>query len=156
MARPTVIVPYAGSLNEWVRRILDSYDVDVDYRFLEDEDSYRRLLRRIWYERKPVVLVEHDILPWYGAIEELFNCMGQWCSCAYRYRGGYGIYHGFGCTKLSTELMVHTPHVWDEPGHWSTLDQRLYFTARGIGQEPHPHRPPVIHLKQSEYAVVSP
>lgn len=153
-ALPLVVVPYSdGHLNPWTRRVLDSYAINVSYSLLPDDDAYRRLLRDLWQAQRTVVLVEQDIVPWYGAIEELYRCMGEWCSCAYRYRGGYGIYHGLGCTKVSAELMQATPGLWDAPGHWSEMDRRLYFAAREVGQEPHPHRPPVLHLKEEEYTI---
>jgi hypothetical protein len=119
----------------------------------DDDDAYRRLLQRLWQARTTVVIVEHDVVPWYGAIEELHHCMGLWCSCSYRLQGGYGVHHSLGCTKLSGRLMQLLPTLWDEPGKWDALDQRLWFAARAIGQEPHPHKPPVLHLSDKEYVV---
>jgi hypothetical protein len=146
-----VIVPYR-TLNHWTERVLDSYGLPVMYAPLgDDDDAYRRLLQRLWQARTTIVIVEHDVVPWYGAIEELHHCMGLWCSCSYRYHGGYGLYHTLGCAKLSAALMQKLPNLWDEPGHWSQLDQRLFFAAREVGQEVHPHRPPVLHLKEEEY-----
>jgi hypothetical protein len=54
--------------------------------------------------------------------------------------------HMLGCAKLGEGLMRELPGIWDAPGHWSELDQRLFFAARDAGIEPHLHRPPVIHL----------
>jgi hypothetical protein len=145
-----VIVPYR-ELNSWTRRVLDSYNLPVTYVPLgDDADAYRRLLQELWQLQQTVVLVEHDVVPWYGAIEELHHCMGLWCTCSYNLRGGYGVYHSLGCAKLSGELMRLLPTLWDAPGRWDTLDQRLWFAARDIGQEPHPHRPPAIHLSERE------
>lgn len=154
-AQPRVYVPYPEQvpLNPWVERVLASYNLNLVFVRLGNDDAYRQLLHTIWAEQHTVVIIEHDIVPWYGAIEELHGCLGLWCSCSYRYQGGYGLYHGLGCTKLSAELMRLTPHVWDEPGHWSTLDQRLFFAAREVAQEPHHHRPPVLHLSEKEYAM---
>lgn len=148
--RYRVVVPYT-TLHPVTKSVLDSFELrDVAYMDVSaDTDAYRRLLRDLWNEQTTVVMVEHDIVPWPGAIEELAGCMGLWCSCAYRLGGGYGVYHGFGCTKISADLMRLVPHVWDEPGSWDVLDQRLWFAAREAGQEPHPHRPPVIHLGRS-------
>lgn len=148
--RYRVVVPYT-TLHPVTKSVLDSYDLqDVAYVDVsKDADAYRRLLRDLWRDEVAVVLIEHDIVPWPGAIEELAGCMGLWCSCAYRFKGGYGVYHGFGCTKISADLMRLLPNVWAEPGTWDLLDQRLLFAARDVRQEPHPHRPPVIHLGRS-------
>lgn len=142
---PKVYVPYVD-LHPTTRQVVDGLDLDVTYVRLTDDDGYRRLLQRLWQIGETVILIEQDIVPWPGAAEELYSCMGLWCACAYKLFGGYGIFHGFGLTKLSAELMRQLPSVWDTPGHWSTLDQRLFFAARAISQEPHPHRPAVVHL----------
>jgi hypothetical protein len=148
-----VIVPYR-TLNHWTERVLDSYGLPVMYAPLgDDDDAYRRLLQRLWQARQTVVIVEHDVVPWYGAIEELHHCMGLWCSCSYRLQGGYGVTHSLGCTKISARLMQLTDGIWDEPRKWDVLDQHLFFAARAVGQEPHGHRPPVLHLSDKEYAV---
>lgn len=146
-----VVVPHTN-LHPITKRVLDSYGLPVEYVPLEGDDGYRQLLRSLWVRRQPVVIVEHDILPFPGAVEELAGCSCAWGSFTYRLHGGYGIHHGFGCTKLTPRLMDAVPTVWDEPGKWDILDQRLYFAARAVGHEPHPHRPAVIHLSERELA----
>lgn len=145
-----VVVPYTD-LHPLVKTVLDSYQLPTTYVALPTDDSYRQLLKRLWDEGETVCLVEHDIVPWYGCLEELDGCMGQWCTCAYRYGGGYGLYHLLGCTKLSATLMRRLPGLWDQPRPWSELDRHLFFAAREIGQDPHGHRPPVLHLNLREY-----
>jgi hypothetical protein len=49
------------------------------------------------------------------------------------------------------------PAVWDTAGvHWSKLDGHLFHAARDAGQEPHLHRPPVIHLNPREMSFTLP
>jgi hypothetical protein len=146
-----VVVPYApGRLHSVTRRVIESYELSTEWVELRDYDDYRKLLRRIWDDGRTVVLIEQDVVPWPGAIEELYHCMGEWCSCAYRLFGGYGVYHHLGCTKLSSELMKKLPDVWNEPRPWNVLDAHLRWEANRIGVHPHPHRPPVIHLSERE------
>lgn len=146
-----VIVPFSsGKLQETVVKVLNSYRLPVRYELLVDALDYSRLLRQMWREGETFVIVEQDILPWPGAIEELFYCPGQWCSCSYPYGGAPGIYHMLGCTKISSQLMLNTPHLWDTPVHWSQCDVHLRDGALSMGQEPHPHRPPAIHLNPKE------
>jgi hypothetical protein len=140
-----LVVPYSN-LHPVTRQVIESYKLGAQFVALGGPLEYGRLLRWLWQEEETVVIVEHDIVPWPGAVEELYNCMGMWCSCSYLYAGGYGLYHGLGCTKISGNLMRALPHLWDGDLEWFSLDQRLLFAARTIGYEPHPHRPPVIHL----------
>jgi hypothetical protein len=146
-----VIVPYApGRLHSVTRRVIESYELPTEFIRLDFDDSYRLLLKDLWVDGETVVIIEQDVVPWPGAIEELHHCMGEWCSCAYRLFGGYGVYHHLGCTKLSSELMRKLPHLWDIPRHWNSLDTHLRWEADQVGIHPHPHRPPVIHLSERE------
>jgi hypothetical protein len=140
-----VVVPYT-SLHLVTEMVTAWYK--PEYVKLTDDDAYRRLLKRLWEERETVVIVEHDIVPWPYAIDELFRCCCWWGAYSYHLHGGIGVHHGFGCTKLGSKLMEALPDIWDEPGHWNSLDQRLYFAAREVGIEPHPHRPAVIHVSE--------
>lgn len=141
-----VIVPYT-TLHPTTRQVLDSYNLDVDYVPMLGDSGYRALLANLWAALEPVIIVEQDILPWPGAIEELCACPCQWGTYSYPYQGGIGIAHMLGCAKLTTGLMAALPNVWDNPAPWYDLDRILFFAARDIGIEPHLHRPPVIHLK---------
>lgn len=147
VAFPRVIVPYS-SLHPVVKQVLDKYALDIRYVQMEGLYAYHGLLKELWSKLEPFVIVEQDVLPWPGAIEELWQCSGDWCTYSYRMHGGIGIAHALGCAKLSARLMASLPNVWDEQIAWNTLDQVLFFAARNAGIEPHMHRPPVIHLSE--------
>lgn len=143
-----VVCPFT-KLHPVTRSVLESY-AGLDVRFWDvshDDHAYGHLMRLLWLDRQPITIVEHDIVPWPGCIEELHACPAKWCANSYDWNGGIGVAHMLGCAKLSARLMVELPNVWDEPCHWSQCDQRLFFAAREVGIEPHLHRPPVIHLK---------
>jgi hypothetical protein len=144
------VVPYR-TLHPVTQMVLSVEPFPIRYVHLPEEDSYRQLMQQLWREGETVVIVEHDIVPWPGAIEELYGCMGQWCAFSYRLFGGLGIFHGLGCCKISSPLMKKLPNLWDEPTKWDVLDQKLYFAAREVGQEVHHHRPAVVHLNPREY-----
>lgn len=146
-----VVVPYTR-LHPITKQVLDSYGFPVWYQHLDGDDSYRKLLQYLWQGGETVVLIEQDVVPWPGAIEELHGCCGLWCSCSYLYNGCLSLFHMLGCVKLSADLMRLLPELWDEPGHWSTLDTRLYHAAMAKGEVAHPHRPPVIHLNDRQMA----
>lgn len=124
----------------------------VDRRLLIGDDGYRQMMRQLWEAGETFINIEHDIIPWPGAIEELWGCPCEWGTYSYRYHGGIGIAHMLGLAKITDKLIKRLPDLWDEPAHWSQLDQKLFFAAREIGQEPHLHRPPVIHLNPKELA----
>lgn len=151
-----LVVPYTDKLKAIVRDVLlDNYKLPARFEYVGDNDfSYWKLMRQLWSEHEDFVIVEHDVLPWPGAVEELLGCPYNWCSLGYKInvtstgRAGYGAYHTFGCTKFSTGLMDAMPKVWDsfESHHWKHLDAQFYTHATAICQSPHPHRPPAIHL----------
>lgn len=145
-----IIVPYYRQVHPVTWAVLRTYDFCPLLVEMHDDDDYRQLLHRLWREREPVIIVEHDIVPWPGAVEELWACPCKWGTYSYRINGGIGIAHALGCAKLTADLMDVVPSVWDEPAPWHTLDRKLFFAARERGLEPHLHRPPVIHLNERE------
>ena len=147
-ADPRIIVPYT-ELNELVIDELGKTGFPLEcVPVSSDDDAYRRLLRDLWQQRRTVFICEHDVLVWPGAVKELFDCSCVWGAYSYELHGGIGIYHGFGATKITPTLMDAVPDIWNEPCKWDVLDQKLYFAARAVGYEPHPHRPPVVHLSK--------
>lgn len=149
-----IVVPYTN-LHELVPKLLATYGYDPEYVKLVGDDGYQLLMRRLWKEREDVCIVEQDILPWPGAIEELFACECFWGTYTYRTNQGLGVRHMLGCTKLTGRLMQLTDGIWDEWRHWSVIDQTLFFAARNQNVEPHLHRPPVIHVNPRELANVT-
>ncbi len=142
-----LVVPYAN-LHPVVPRVLSSYGFTPRYVDLNGDDhSYWRLLKEIWEKGETVTIVEHDILPWPSAIEEMLACPAIWCGYSYDQRG-IGLYHSFGCVKFTSELMKQTRHIWDdvEDRHWSKLDTQFEWKTFQLGIRPHQHRPAVIHL----------
>lgn len=146
---PKVIVPFTN-LQPLAARLLGTYGLNPRFVPVHGDGAYRLLMREIWEEGDTVIIIEHDILPWPGAIEELLLCQCVWGGYTYQTNGGLGVSHMLGCAKLDQDLIAHTPGLWDEPAHWSQLDQRLLFAARSKGIEPHLHRPPVIHINPRE------
>ena len=143
-----VIVPYTDlhPTTEFVLRPYRPVYVEVG-----GENGYLNFFRELWNEGEDIIIVEHDVVPWPGALEEVWQCPCAWGSYSYHMHGGIGIYHGFGCTKLTAELMAQTPDIWEQWTSWNMLDQKLFFAARGKGLEPHTHRPPVTHLNPRHY-----
>ena len=144
-----IVCPHRG-YNVGVRQVLEKlYHLHVDYKYMEHVDSYWGLMRGLWEEGETFIVIEHDVLPWPGAIQELQNCSEDWCSFTYEMKNGYGIYHAFGCTKFGKGLIEALPDAWMqiEDHNWNRLDSQFCKLALMAGLVPHPHRPPVIHFR---------
>jgi hypothetical protein len=144
---PRVVVPYTESMHPLVTQLLQRYGIKADYQRVDGDDGYRLLMQQLWKDGQTVIVIEHDIIPWPGAIEELLLCQCHWGTYSYHINGGVGVSHMLGCAKLTAEVMEALPNVWSEWTHWSMVDRKLFFAAQGIGLEPHLHRPAVIHLR---------
>jgi hypothetical protein len=144
-----IYVPYTHRNRLQEKVLKESYGLSPCYVEMQRPEDYWTLMYDLWENRQDAVIVEHDILPWPGAIEELFACPCNWCSFTYKMKGGYGIHHAFGCTKFGGEFMNQLPDIWTklDQTNWNTLDAQLCELAKLEGLTPHPHRPPVIHLK---------
>jgi hypothetical protein len=147
-----VVVPYT-KLHPVTEFVLTSYR--PEYVDVSAPDGYRQFFKGLWERRETVIIVEHDIVPWPGALDELWQCPCTWGSYTYHLHGGLGIHHGFGCTKLSARLMEETSDVWESSSGWNMLDQVLFFEARALGFEPHHHRPAVTHLNPRHWSVLN-
>jgi hypothetical protein len=139
-----IVIPYTrlNQLQQWLLRDYDPFYVNVSH----GDNDYYHLLTDLWAKRETVIITEHDILPWPGALEELIACPALWCAYSYD-QHGIGIFHSFGCVKFTGNLMQQLPDMWTGMDrHWSLLDQQFEWRAFQAGHRPHHHRPPVIHL----------
>lgn len=109
--------------------------------------SYRLLLKRLWERGDAFTLIEHDVIPAPGQIEELEACSEPWCH--FGYCPGDWV-PTFGCVRFSAELIEGTQGVWDdETWPWSQLDAKFAVHARGCGWKHHWHYPHVLHSRFS-------
>jgi hypothetical protein len=164
MARPQVVYCYPEQVKPQVLEFLGAQAIDLQLAPTPGSAGLYRLLRRLWAQASDFLLVEHDVLPYPGALEEIWNCP-QWL-CAKPYQVGELWLGALGCTKVSGELMRAYPQAVEEAGKrpypadsgigyqdWEMLDCRLfaaladagYAGALGAGY-PHQHFPPVSHL----------
>ena len=123
--------------------------------------DYHDLIERLWGEGSTFIVVESDIVPWYGALRQLWLCERDWCAFPYS-MGAAGHHWALGCTKFSSRLIRRTPDALrlageiDDDGkpvkrHWIRLDTRLLRILRDVyREEPHIHQPPVGHLNPAQ------
>ena len=147
-----IVVPYVEPLRPVVKQVLVTLlDLPVNFVAMEKDDSYFNLLAGLWAEGERFIIIEHDVLPWPGAVEELWNCPADWCSYTYKmrgYHGDYGIHHSLGCTKFGEGFMSEVPDMFlrFDSTDWKHLDAQIFHVGVKHNILPHPHRPPVIHL----------
>lgn len=134
-----VVVPYTH-LNEWLPVCLKADGVDATYIQMLDEGHYSRLLADLWRAGGSFILLEHDVLPWPGALRQLWDCPENYCAFPYRLSGCVGL--AMGCNKFSTNLLKAYPYTFDAP--WNILDGKV----KHLLPYPHMHLPPVLHLNR--------
>lgn len=119
------------------------------------DTNYTALMAALWQRGLTFVIVEHDIRPHPGAVEEMLECAHDWCGFPYRFLGG--LHNGLGCAKFSADLTRRHPSVVLDTlaedngvhprGHWCNLDDRVRRQLERRGEVKHAHGPPVEHLK---------
>jgi hypothetical protein len=151
------IVPFAGPVRREVINALDATGWDWDPQDVSESDrAYYDLLSDAWDGAEGFAIVEHDIVVRSDTLDELANCPHDWCAFAYQY-GHWGLQYGLGCVKFSTDLIARCPDAMDRVGvlsderhprrHWCRLDAWLQgVVLPSMGETPHGHGPPLVHL----------
>lgn len=118
---------------------------------MTDDQHYGRLLEDEWATGEGFTILEHDVIPWPGALAALEECDQEWCGYDYPL-GRRGMLGGsLGCTRFSAALTSHHPEVpaaW-RGCSWQRLDGKVIAaasSATGMSYH-HPHLPPVAHLQ---------
>jgi hypothetical protein len=152
-----VVVPFATSaaMLPAVELALRQDGVEADFRHMTADDSYYQLLVELWRGRETFALVEHDIIPWPGALQQLENCPEAWCTFPYYCSVGW-IEDGLGCVKFGKELLVSHPSFLDEPfppccnhtKYYCGLDRLIAHRCEQLGIAPHVHAPGVVNLNE--------
>jgi len=149
--QPHVIVPYHNT--HTTTAILDAVKLNLGVQGLrprmvklERDFSYDQLFRGLWAEGKPFIIVEHDIIPWPGAVQQLWACPEPWCGFPYHVFGELRSY--LGCTKIDPTRLGECPMPEDLLS-WQTMDSKIEETLVKRGFCGHLHSPAVSHLNFS-------
>lgn len=129
----------------FVRMNLAMQGIDATYVPMTNDHSYVELLADLWDDGEPFVIVEHDILPWPGAIAELEDD-GVWCGFAYALSGGLDTF--LGCTKIDPRAIGFPRELDREGATYQTCDIAIAAAFQRAGYFLHHHGPPVIHLHE--------
>lgn len=121
----------------------------------ENPEAYAGILVEMWQRGSSFVNLEHDIAPWPGAIEELFDCEKPLCCYAYPTwpRGRQTI--GIGCMKFGQAVIEKIPQSWEDWGAcaWWDLDGAMISDIKAAEFIPHIHLPSVAHVRRPMGAV---
>ena len=160
--QPNIVVPYSNAtldsavhkavrLNFQVQGLRPRYErMDGT---LDSDFAYDRFFRSIWAEGESFIIVEHDILPWPGATQQLWGCPEPWCGFPYMVKGSLNAY--LGCVKFDPSRLGECP-LPDEALLWSKLDMQIITRLSERGFHGHLHEPAVVHLNYGHQRITSP
>lgn len=143
---------------------LKSLALDFEAVVVKDEYTYGETMHRYWQMGDTFINVEHDIIPYPGALEALDQCPYQFCGYDYPigHAGLTGPCRGsaLGCVKFGSLLIGRFPDL-SEPWqyvNWNGLDAAVFASLRYKLDDPpevktrwtnfcwHNHTPAVSHL----------
>lgn len=132
----------------------------------EDRWAYTDYLQDMWDRGQTFINVEHDVVPWPGALEQLMDCPNPWCFFGYRQALDVAANGGapFGLVKLDERIIAGLPRVWqemrvhyrDHDQAWRYNDIHFFAHARAQGWHPHQHVPSVLNAHPPEPQFVDP
>jgi hypothetical protein len=113
--------------------------------------AYADLLGAFWQAGDGFILVEDDMAPWPGAIDQLRACPEQWCR--FDYSIGFGRFGRgtLGCMKFSPAMTRSVPDLWRrwDGRPWQHLDAAVVRAIEGafLSLDCHVHTPPIAHAR---------
>jgi len=158
--QPNIVVPFTNDVSEPLVHKATKLNLEMQgFRprwerlngTLAADFAYDRLIRTLWAEGQPFIIVEHDILPWPGALRELWECECAWGAFPYYIFGQFRTQ--LGCTKFDPAKLGACP-LPDEPVHWSRLDWAI-ITGLLDRETGHLHQPAVTHLNAAHQRMTS-
>lgn len=119
---------------------------------IDGTHTYLRYWKECWRRGQSFINVEHDVVPWPGALEELWECSALWCAFGYHVNDCFAdhersLFPYLGCVKITSELITQLPDAWtfESVPRWDELDGWFARHARVRGFDVHQHFPPVVN-----------
>lgn len=125
-------------------RALCAEGVEHEEHVCDGPTGYAALVADAW-RQGGFVLVEHDVVPWVGAIRQLEECEGDWCG--FRYAKGGSTIRALGLVKFSERLARAHPDLADDwPGvAWPELEAAVLPAVSRVARVCK-HGPPAGHV----------
>ena len=79
--------------------------------------GYHDYMAGAWRRRKDFINIEHDVIPWPGAIQELMSCSEPWCFFGYQDQCKDVAANGaamFGLVRFRRKIMMELPDLWTD------------------------------------------
>lgn len=148
------LVPFVpGMLEAETREWADANDALLIVLSCADPADYWDLLASQWEHYSaggPITVVEQDVVPAPGVVDDMERCPRPWCSSPYRLGTGVWLTEGLGCTKFSAKLVARHPDLMARVGEidddglpakdWHRLDVRIARVLTQMGYKVHAHR----------------
>lgn len=109
-----------------------------------------------------LIVIEHDILPWPGALVEAATCRRQWCALPYFILGRLN--YALGFAKFSDRVIRDSQVIWaegyverwmersgsdtDPRIQWGKTDMYVQSCLRHLHFRRHEHETPVLHMNE--------
>jgi hypothetical protein len=93
------------------------------------KSDYAGYWRERWTEGQTFINVEHDVVPWPGALDALWRCESDWCAYGYQTDEQESAFPYLGCVKFSAAFIALFPDVWNGAQGWTDLDAWLALRA---------------------------
>lgn len=120
--------------------------VPHEVHLMTDDFAYGRMFAQLWAEGEDFAIVEHDIVPWPGALQGLCDCPRDYCGHYYQISGKLG--GTLGCVKFGADLIESVGPLDTSSVHWNRLDGVVAAAIEAAtgADDFHIHTPPVAHL----------
>jgi len=140
-----VVVPRINGAAGPVEFALQEQEVEYEWRSLDTNDAYGRMLADLWREGEGFIMLEHDIIPPPGALIRLAMCSEPWCTHAYP---GPQLFMSIGVTKITADAIRRAPHLYQawEGQFWGAVDAHM-IPALHAHFPLHGHFPPFRHTR---------
>ena len=143
-----VLVPHVEHPRE-LQHLLEEEGINARYVSTHEPEGYWRCLAEAWEEGTSFIVLEGDKYPAPGALLELWECPGWWCTYPVPMRESEepAPYPSLACTKFAWQLMTAAPLLMQHAGEldvglgereWSRLDLVVQGLLHNI-TEPHYH-----------------
>lgn len=159
-----IFIPYTKFLSIQAQHL---YMDDCEPEYIDvsgDPHLYFEVMKEIWSLKEDFILLEHDIIPWPGALKTFEECLEHWCAFKYYYPPSGHLVIANGCVRFRKEIMELIPDLFDlieknneeffvrseDPKDWKALDGRMgAILTNKLNNFVHVHHPAVVHLKEA-------
>lgn len=128
--------------------------IEHDEHVCTGDYGYSLVVAEYWGSGEGFIIVEHDVVPWPGALQQMWDCASSWCGYPYPLHvGRLCDTYGMGCIKFDSRIVNMWPDLPMKFGwimrEWRSLDALVAesITYMSYPHSWHKHYPPVAHAR---------